>query len=130
MPEIRDKGKVWLRGRFGTSFAVKVDDQVYVPGQEEGQSCEYWLEDGLLCFDLHDPAKELRIARRFPLTLEATHPATLFNGFAHTKHADVKVITFEDEGVESWVISKEDYRKDSVGNMDRKTFWKKSGFNR
>ena len=69
MPEIKDIGKVWIRGKTGTSFAVKVDETVFVPGQEEGQSIEYWLEENSLCVDLHDPDQNLRIARRFPLDL-------------------------------------------------------------
>lgn len=54
MLEIKDTGKVWIRGKPGTTFAVKVDDKVFVPGQEEGQSIEYWLEGKFLCVDLHD----------------------------------------------------------------------------
>ncbi len=55
MPEIKDHGKVWMRGKPGTSFAVKVDGRVFVPGREEGQSIDYWLEENFLCVDLHDP---------------------------------------------------------------------------
>ena len=123
MPEIKDNGKVWIRGQFGTVFAVKVDEQVFVPGQEDGQSIEYWLEENFLCVDLHDPHQNIRIARLFPMSLEATHPATLFNGFDKTKHADVKVITYEDEGVTEKVFKYEAYVEGNVQNLTRDAFW-------
>ncbi|TDJ51670.1 MAG: hypothetical protein E2O45_01410 [Nitrospina sp.] len=129
MPEIKDHGKVWMRGKPGTSFAVKVDDRVFVLGQEEGQSIDYWLEGNFLCVDLHEPDRSLRIARRFPLDLEATHPATLFNGFDRTQHADVQVVTFEDKGVEEKVFRDEDYRKRNLESLSRQAFWRQAGFN-
>ena len=118
-----------MRGKPGTSFAVKVDDRVFVPGQEVGQSIDYWLEGDSLCVDLHEPDRNLRIARRFPLDLEATHPATLFNGFDRTKHADVHVVTFEDEGVGEMVFRDEEYRKRNLESLSRQTFWQQVGFN-
>jgi hypothetical protein len=127
MPEIKDTGKVWIRGQVGTAFAVKVDDKVLVPGQEEGQLIEYWLEENNLCVDLHAPAQNIRIARRFPMSLEATHPATLFNGFQKTKHADVKVITFEDEGVAEKVFRDQEYAAGHIQNMPRDEFWDLAG---
>ena len=129
MPEIKDHGKVWMRGKPGTSFAVKVDDRVFVPGQEEGQSIDYWLEGDFLCVDLHEPDRSLRIARRFPLDLEATHPATLFNGFDRTQHADVHVVTFEDKGVEEKVFRDEDYRKRNLESLSGQAFWRQAEFN-
>lgn len=127
MPEIKDHGKVWIRGEPGTSFAVKVDDKVFVPGQEEGQSVEYWLEENFLCVDLHDPGQNIRIARRFPLALEPSHPATLFNGFNKTKHADVKIITYEDDGVAEKIFRNEEYVDSGIQSMDRDAFWQRSG---
>ncbi|MCH8931610.1 MAG: hypothetical protein IH923_00900 [Nitrospinae bacterium] len=118
-----------MRGKPGTSFAVKVDDRVFVLGQEEGQSIDYWLEGNFLCVDLHEPDRSLRIARRFPLDLEATHPATLFNGFDRTQHADVQVVTFEDKGVEEKVFRDEDYRKRNLESLSRQAFWRQAGFN-
>jgi len=128
MPEIKDHGKVWIRRKTGTSFAVKVDEKVFVPGQEEGQSIEYWLEDNFLCVDLHSPDQNIRIARKFPLSLEAVHPASLFNGFNKTKHADVKVITFEDEGVVEKIIADKEYVESKVQRMSRDVFWRLAGF--
>ena len=127
MSEIKDYGKVWLRGKPGTSFAIKVDEQVFVPGQEEGQSIEYWLEGDSLCVDLHSLEKAIRIARLFPMSLEATHPATLFNGFNNTKHADVKVITYEDDGVSEKTFTGEAYAEGNIQNLTRDAFWKLAG---
>jgi hypothetical protein len=128
MPEIKDSGKVWIRGKKGTSFAVKVDEKVFVPGQEERQSIDFWLEEKFLCVDLHSPDQGIRIARRFPLNLEATHPASLFNGFNKTKHADVKVITSEDEGVTEKFFEGKEYTEGSIQSMRREVFWQLAGF--
>lgn len=128
MPEIKDHGKVWMRGKPGTTFAIKVDDRVFVPGQEEGQSIDYWLESNFLCVDLHTPDRKLRIARRFPLGIEPTHPATLFNGFNNTQHADVQVATFEDNGVEEKRFEDEAYQSGGFQDMSREAFWQRAGF--
>ena len=127
MPKIKDNGKVWIRGQFGTVFAVKVDEQVFVPGQEDGQSIEYWLEGDFLCVDLHDPAQNIRIARLFSMSLEATHPATLFNGFDKTKHADVKVVTYKDVGVAEKVFKGGTYAEGNIQNLTRDAFWQLAG---
>lgn len=127
MAEIKDNGKVWIRGQVGTTFAVKVDEKVFVPGQEEGHSIEYWLGENFLCVDLHSLEQGIRIARLFPMSLEATHPATLFNGFNKTKHADVKVITYEDEGVVEKIFKGEEYTKENIKNLNRDAFWQLAG---
>ena len=127
MQEIKDTGKVWIRGQTGTAFAVKVDEKVFVPGQEEEQSIEYWLEENFLCVDLHDPDQNIRIARRFSLSLEATHPATLFNGFNKTKHADIKVIVYGDEGVAEKIFKDEEYAEGNIQSMSRDAFWQLAG---
>ena len=113
---------------MGTSFAVKVDEKVIVPGQEDGQSIEYWLDGNFLCIDLHNPQQNLRIARRFPLDLTATHPATLFNGFKKTKHADIKIISYGDKGVVEKVFKDEEYVEGGIQGMNREEFWQQSGF--
>ena len=127
MAEIKDTGKVWLRGQFGTTFAVKVDEKVFVPGQDEGHTIEYWLEGNVLCVDLHSRDQGIRIARRFPMSLEATHPATLFNGFNKTGHADVRVISYEDEGVAEKIFKGDEYAKDDIQNLTREAFWRLAG---
>ena len=116
---------MWIRGQVGTTFAVKVDEKVFIPGQEEDQSIDYWMEGEFLCVDLHGLDKNIRIARRFPLNLEATHPATLFNGFNKTKHADVKVVTYEDKGVAEKIFTGEEYG--NIQNLTRDSFWKLAG---
>lgn len=127
MPEIKDSGKVWICGKPGTSFAIKVDEKVFVPGQEEDQLIEYWLEGNFLCVDLHSLDQNIRIARLFPINLEATHPATLFNGFNKTKHADVQVVTYEDEGVTEKIFTGEEYTESHIQNLTRDAFWQLAG---
>jgi len=127
MAEILDTGKVWLRGRPGTAFAIKVDDKVFVPGSEENQTLDYWVNDECLCVDAHDLNQNIRVARKFPLDLPPTHPATLFNGFNKTKHADVKVILNEDPGILERVFEGAEYEKMGVAAMARKEFWELAG---
>jgi hypothetical protein len=127
MPEILDTGKVWLRGRPGTSFAIKVDDKVFIPGLEESQTLDYWVDTDSLCVDIHDPAHKIRVARRFPLDLPPLHPATLFNGFNKTKHADVKVIGHEDPGVMQRVFEGTGYESAGIAEMPPKDFWVLAG---
>jgi len=128
MPEIKDTGTVWIRGQTETVFAIKVDEKVLVPGLlEEDHSIEYWLEEKYLCVDIHGPDQSFRTARRFPLDLEAIHPASPFRGFKKTKHDDMKVITFEDEGVQEKVFKNEEYLKNNIENLDRDDFWKLAG---
>jgi hypothetical protein len=69
----------------------------------------------------------IRIARQFPLSLEATHPASLFNGFNKTKHADVKVINFEDEGVAERIFTGKEYSENNVQSMSHEAFWQLAG---
>ena len=100
MPEITDSGKIWIKGQSHTSFAVKVDDTVFVTGKEEGPALEaHWIEKSHLCVDLHDPKQGSRIARRFLLNQKPTHPAALFSGFNKTgekgRSATAGTITFQ-----------------------------------
>ena len=127
MPEIKDYGKVWIRGEPTTSFAVMVDDRVFVPGLKEGQSIDFWLEGDRLCVDLHNPKEQTRIARQFPLIMKPSHPATLFNGFEKTRHADVLVATYKDEGVKEKIFKSDMYQKEKLGSMDRNSFWRTAG---
>jgi len=59
--------------------------------------------------------------------LEATHPASLFNGFKKTKHADIKVITCEDEGVAEKIFKDEEYAEGHIQSMNRDAFWQLAG---
>lgn len=99
MAEIKDTGKVWIKGNVSPVFAIRVDDTFFVPGKEEDQTIEYRVEENYLCVDLHDTETKMKTVRRFDLGLTPTTPASLFSGFERTKHADVMVVTFEDAGV-------------------------------
>lgn len=85
MPEIKDIGKVWVRGKNSPIFAIRVDDKIFVPGRDGEVAKTWWVEDEHLCVDLSE-------VRRFSLSLPATASATLFSGFENTKHGDVKVV--------------------------------------
>ncbi len=128
MAEITDTGKVWMRGSATTSFAIKVDNKVFVPGEKTHQNIDFWINGEYLCVDIHDKESSKRLGRRFSLNMEAKHPATLFNGFDKTKHADVKVIHFEDAGVEEFSISGKSYIDKKAGELGRNDFWKLGGF--
>ena len=73
--------------------------------------------------DLHDKKKCKRVGRRFPLDLPTTTPATLFNGFEKTRHADVRVVTYKDASVEEFIISGDVYRNESIAGMELEIFF-------
>jgi len=123
MAEIKDTGKIWIRGQVGTVFAVRVDDRIFAPGVEDSQVLEYWLTDLNLCVDLHDRSHQIRIARLFPLNLTPKHPAALFSGFTKTKHDDTEVVLFEDEGVITKIVKGREYEENGVGEMEPREFW-------
>ena len=43
---------------------------------------------------------------------------TLFNGFNETKHADIKVTTYQDDGVEEHIGGEKDCFLDENGEVD------------
>ena len=97
MPEVKDIGKVWIRGKASPVFAVRVDDKIFVPGKE-GEAVKTWRVEGeSLCVDLC--VGEVCVSRRFSLNLPSVVPATLFSGFENTKHGDVNVVLCQDSGV-------------------------------
>jgi hypothetical protein len=118
MAEIDDTGKVWIKGKFSTEFAVRVGDAVIVPGKQEDDKWMAWVSDNALWADLNCSEKKRRILRKFPLDLPATTPATLFNGFTKTKHADVEVITFNDDGVEELILDTDDYTEHNLSELN------------
>lgn len=124
MAEIKDNGKVWLKGSVGPVYAVRVDDKVFATGKEAGQIEDLWVEEEGLCLDLHNPKKGERTARIIPLETPATLPGTLFNGFDNTKHADISIVAFDGEGTKQNSISGQDYQNRGVKDMDRISFWK------
>jgi hypothetical protein len=122
MREIQDTGKVWIRGTVGPVFAIRVADKIFVPGQEEGQTIDYWVDGDFLCVGLHDPRKKIRLVRRFDISLPAATPASLFSGFERTKHADAQVVTYRDKGVKTHIMQGKDYDNDGMGVMNGQTF--------
>ncbi len=128
MRSIQDKGKVWFPGSSGPVFALRVEETVFVPGMEEGEIIEYWIDREFLCVDLHDVKGKIRKAKRFSLALLPATPATLFSGFEKTKHADVKVVTTRNSRVEEWEISGIDYDNQKIGSMNSPSFWNMTPF--
>lgn len=125
MAEIKDTGKVWFQGAFRPEYALRVDSKVYIPGMEEGDTIDCRVIGNILVVDLHTPKEEKRTLRRFSLDLPATTPASLFNGFEKTQHADVSVVTYKDSRVEEYIVKGDSYRTNSVANMTFETFFQK-----
>ena len=123
MSEIKDTGKVWMKGSVGTAYAVRVDDKVFATGQKEGQNVDLWLDNEGLCVDLHDPKLGERTARFIPLNTPATLNGTLFNGFEKTKHADVLIVSADSVEVKKKSVSGKEYQEGGLNVLDRLTFW-------
>jgi hypothetical protein len=123
MSEIKDTGKVWMKGSVGTAHAVRVDNKVFTTGQKEGQSVDLWLDNEGLCLDLHDSKLGERIARFIPLNTPATLQGTLFNGFEKTKHADILIVPTDGEGIKAKSVSGKQYQEGGYNDLDRLTFW-------
>lgn len=116
--EINDTGKVWIKGSVKPEYAVRVGEQVFVPGKEDSEDINCWVEKEFLCVDLHDKNGERRVARKIPLNAPATAPGSLFSGFKNTQHADVKVVTINAVGVEEFVVEGADYRKGNIKDLN------------
>lgn len=125
MAEIKDTGKVWFQGAFRPEYALRVENKVFVPGMEEGDSIDCRVIGNVLIVDLHGRKREKRVFRRFSLDLPAATPASLFNGFEKTQHADVQVVTYRDSGVEEHIVEGNSYRTDSVADMNSETFYQR-----
>jgi hypothetical protein len=123
MQNIEDTGKVWFKGAFGPEYAVRVGDKVFVPGKGENDTVVCRVVGNDLCVDLHDQKKGKRIGRYFSLGLPTTTPATLFNGFDKTKHADVRVVTYKDSGVKEYSVEGQVYLKESISTMESEIFF-------
>ena len=121
MQEIKDTGKVWVRGSPRPIFAVRVDDKFFVPGKNDDQTIECWVEGNYLCLDLHNAGKKVRVGRRIKLNEAPTTPATLFSGFEHTRHADVMTVT--DREAETFVMEGIEYEVKKVAALDSRSFW-------
>ena len=121
---IKDKGKVWLPGNSEPVFALRIGEKVFVPGMEEGVDIDYWIHKDVLCLDLHDPIKKIRTARKIPLNLFPKTKAILFGGFEKTKHGEVLVVTFKDQGVQDFIVERTQYIFCNIQTMHRNDFWK------
>jgi hypothetical protein len=125
MEETQDSGKVWCKGFVRPIHALRIENKIFATGKSEDQTIEYWVDDSVLCVDLNEPEKKIRVAKKFPLDLDPTIPGTLFNGFTRTKHADVLIVTSEQDRVEEETVSGETYREGQYDSMDSKEFWDK-----
>ena len=118
MRNINDSGKIWLRGSVRSEYGVRVGDNYFVVGEGDSQSTIYSVYENHLFVVLHYPEKKKRIFRRFSLGLIPKSKGTLFNGFNQTKHADIKAVTYQDDGVEEHVGSEKDCFLDKNGEVD------------
>ena len=124
MAKIKDNGKVWVKGSVGPVHAVRIDDKVFATGKVADQKEEFWLENDVLCLDLHNFKNGERTARIIPLDSPAELAGTLFNGFENTKHADVSIVAFDTEGNKEKTISGEEYKNRGIKDLDSAMFWK------
>jgi hypothetical protein len=125
MEEIQDSGKVWCKGFVGPAHALRIENKIFATGKSKDQTIECWVDEGVLCVDLNDPKLENRVAKKFPLDLEPTLSGTLFNGFTRTKHADVLIVSPNQDRIEEEVISGETYRVGQYDSMCSRDFWGK-----
>ena len=124
MAEIKDNGKVWVKGSVRPVYAVRIDAKVFATGKAADQKEEFWLENDGLCLDLNNSKKGERTARFIPLNSPAKLSGTLFNGLENTKHADVSIVAFDTEGTKEKTISGEEYQNRGIKDLDYATFWK------
>ena len=125
MEDIQDSGKVWCKGYKHPIHAVRIENKIFATGKTDEQSIGFWVDEGMLCIDINEQKKEIRIAKKIPIELEPTVPGTIFNGFTHTKHADVLVVNPEQYRVEVKVVSGETYKSGIYNDMNSKEFWDK-----
>ena len=117
MRKINDSGKIWLRGSVRPEYGVRVGENYFVVGEGDSQSTIYSVYENHLFVVLHYSEKK-RIYRRFSLDLIPKSKGTLFNGFNETKHADIKAISYQDDGVEEHVGGEKDCFLDKNGEVD------------
>ena len=118
MRKINDSGKIWLRGSVRPEYGVRVGDNYFVVGEGDSQSTIYSVYENHLFVVLRYSEKKRRIFRRFSLDLIPKSKGTLFNGFNETKHADIKAISYQDDGVEEHVGGEKDCFLDKNGEVD------------
>ena len=120
MLEIKDFGKIWLRGYVKPEYGVRVNDRYFVIGEGEAETPICGLYRNYLLVFLDFKEKKVKLFRRFPLDLKPKSQGTLFNGFIHTKHADITAVTYRDVGVGEFFGKKEDCFLNNSGEMDLK----------
>jgi hypothetical protein len=125
MKKIQDSGKVWCKGFKRPVHAVRIENKIFATGKGEEQVINCWVDGNILCVDLNEPNREIRLAKKLPLDLEPSVPGTLFNGFTYTKHADVLIVSQDEERIVEKVISGEIYRTGQYDSMKSKEFWSK-----
>ena len=123
MVEVCDSGKIWCKGSTQPIHAVRVDIKIFATGKEENQIIKCWVNGDVLCVDLHESG--IRTARKFPLDLEPTLSGTVLNVMSHTKHADVSIVSSNQNGVEEKIVSGETYRVGQYDSMESGEFWDK-----
>jgi hypothetical protein len=128
MQELYDTGKIWLRGLVKPEYAVRVGDLYFVVGDGDFQTTKFLLYKNYLIVAIHYPKSQSRLFRRFSLDLESKSKGSLFSGFTKTKHADIKAITFRDDGVENYLAKENDYFLDKVGEIDPIKIMRLSGW--
>ena len=128
MQALYDTGKIWLRGLVKPEYAVRAGDLYFVIGVEDSQSTKYLLYKNYLFVAIHYPQSQSRLFRRFSLDLESKSKGSLFSGFTKTKHADIKAITYRDDGVEDYLAKEKDYFLDKDGEIDPIKIMKLSGW--
>ena len=125
MKKIQDSGKVWCKGFKRPVHAVRIENKIFATGKDEEQVIDCWVDGNNLCVDLNEPKSEVRLAKKLPLDLEPSVPGTLFNGFTYTKHADVLIVSQDEDRIKEKVISGETYRAGQYDSMKSKEFWGK-----
>ena len=128
MQALYDTGKIWLRGLVKPEYAVRAGDLYFVIGEEDSQSTKYLLYKNYLFITIDYPQSQSRLFRRFSLDLESKSKGSLFSGFTKTKHADIKAITYRDDGVEDYLAKEKDYFLDKDGEIDPIKIMKLSGW--
>ncbi len=125
MEKVQDSGKVWIKGFSSPTHAVRARDKIFATGKNEEQAIECWLDGNMLCVDLNNFRKQIRIAKKFPLNTEPSLAGTLFNGFTQTKHADVLIVSSDHDQIEEKIVSGDDYKAGKYNSMDSLKFWNK-----
>ena len=123
MAEIKDAGKVWIKGSVGPVHAVRIDEKFFATGKKEDQSVELWIKNQGLCLDLHNSKTGERTARFIPLNIKSTLLGTLFNGFEKTKHADILIVASDGNQTKEISVSGEEYQEGGFKTLDAQTFW-------